>query len=699
MEFHSVPDGNTIVGFAYLAVTGTDQPTITDTVILARRSGQRRITGWCSRNIGLPVMHATSLRIKHQIPEAVLDDEDSDARLMALLCARALAVITGSPLAEASGPVARDSQDQQALDEFRSLFPEFADTVASEEPQGASPSRHPLSLTPELVDLGLEVGLLTRSATGVHATESMLTIETGGDTCALAANVRLQAAMRQVGQVSVWPPAQLDLTAAQRALASASQLKPSTVWYYGDCHNPARTDRQQAAAAYPLLAARLAETPELAAAIDARAPLGPMITEVTGLTSAKLKRLARIHLTNESVNGDGDPDDPMGPEGSRGADLAKLLAICRRLDSSWVPDTAPNWCLLSDLHGSLIEPLAVRYEQDSLSFLLPAKGQWPTYVGKLAKRIDVEREHFDSRAMQIVSGEIVSLVDDFLFSVLLPSHLLPIMRRGDPLPYPGPEILLEAGRAGFEMLAGTASDPIGTLVRLQTRWQNRIPSLYALEQQSQHIRAIHDQKRIRTCTHWPALAGDFTTSAGYIIRCLNSVRALKEESRRLNHCVGSLYVTPARHGIAHLFSIQSDGGDCSHSTFEVSRPHSNIPDQAIQDIAVVQHKAKANRKPGAKLRTALEEWLTAVRSGTIDLNLDAVMDWHEKARAARSVHSDPEGVRISPRMAWNRILSTSWSDQDINALIREEWYRHILPRQFPSPDTLLADKRILALGN
>jgi len=694
MEFHSFMDQGTVVGFAYLHDGRAGRQAISS-VTLYRRSGQRQIVGWCSRDIGLPVMHAASLRVTHQIPEALLDDAEIGVMLTELLCAWALCVATGEPLVEDPEPAA---SDQQVMDEFNELFPEFAEAISNSVMHGGSRTGHPMTLPPALVDLGLEMGLMTRSGMGLRPTENMLTIEQGRDCCALEANVRLQALMKRSGQASLWPMANLDLAAAAQALQSVARLQPSTVWYYGDCGNPARTYRLQAAAAYPLLAALLAETPEMTTAIDSCAPLGPTLTELTGLTAAKLKRLAKIHLKDGSSGADHGNGRGMDPAARQESDLSKLLGICQKLDSGWVPDNADTWCLLRDLHACLIEPLAIRYEQDPVRLLMPAKGRWQNYAGKLAERIDVEADHFDGRAMQIIGDEIVSLVDDFLYSVLFPQLLQPALLRGDALPYPAAEMLIEAGQAGFEMLSRAGNDPIGALIRLLKRWQNRMQSLYALEQQSRQIRDLHDEKRIRTSKRWPALAGDFTTSAGYAIRCLNTISGLKEESRRLKHCVGNLYVTPARQGIAHLFSIQNAEGDCSYSTFEVSRPHSNVPDQAILEISVVQHKASANRKPGIKLRTALEEWLAAVRSGLIDLNLHEVIDWYEKARTVRSVPSNHESSRISPKAAWSSILSTSWSDQEINALIREEWYCHILPKQCPSPDQLLADKRVLALG-
>ncbi len=690
MKFFSYTEKKRIIGFAFLQTVLSGRALISDSVTLCLQPGSHSVSGWYGQNIGLPVMHATSLHAALHIPESLRGKDGTPAMLVQLLTAFALSLATNRTLVKDS-PAEAETRTNEAYNE---LFPEFADTILSSVPSGESGRN--ITLAPDLVDFGVNSGLVAGTGTGLRPADQVITIEMGMDCCALDANIQFMKTIERLDLSHLWPEKDLDLAVAEQALRSTATVKPSTVWFYSNAADPAHAYRLQAAASYPLLAELLAETPTMRAAIDSGSPLGPVIAEETGLTMAKLKRLGRIELATDEVP---EPNfERMTPTVMQHSDLRSLLNLCCRVDSGWVPNSTESWIPLQGLYTCLSEPLAIQYGQDAIDLLMPARGQWLSYTAKLADEVEVEHEHFDARAMQIVADDLASFVDDFLYSVLLPQLLHFRIQGGDRLPYPTTGMLIAAGQAAFNMFSGVGQDRIRILMRHARRWQNRMQSLYAIQQQNSQAPDMDEKKRIRTCKNWPALADDFTTSAGYVVRCLNTVASLKEESRRLHHCVGKLYVTPARYGTTHLFSIQNAGGDRSFSTFEVRRPLSIEFEKAIRDISVVQHKASSNRKPGPKLRAALAEWMSGMTSGAIDLNLQDVVEWFEKARSVRPVPDQSDSSRISPREAWDRILKTRWQDSDVSPTICNEWYRHILPRQFTTPDQLRTEKHILELG-
>ena len=80
------------------------------------------------------------------------------------------------------------------------------------------------------------------------------------------------------------PSVALSLEAAGRALVAVPWPSAAAVCYFGDSDHRCHGWRMQAAASYPLLAARIAESTRWREAVDRGAPLADMICAETGLT-------------------------------------------------------------------------------------------------------------------------------------------------------------------------------------------------------------------------------------------------------------------------------------------------------------------------------------------------------------------------------------------------------------------------------
>jgi len=653
-------------------------------------------------DLGIPVYHSRSVEVHHRIQPDDLKDHDQIALLGKLITGSILSKSTRRPMV----PAGTRQNESGEFDEFTQLFPELVEAGKNYGFDAAGPTEQVIEIDDDIVEFGFSAGILTEDNDKLIPVTDMLEINILDDRCALVTN-------EEIGRMStlpgIGPSPDLDLNAAGMALKSVNCPKPSTVWYYGNTSNPAHEFRIQAANSYPVLAEIMIDRQSISDAIDNCQPLRPKISEHTGLTPSKLKRLSGIDLSRW-IRGDLKiaAEDGLDFQFGNGSiddwniELGRLLAICQKTDAGWCPDHPQEWMALQNLHAGFIMPLVLRYEQDPVILLQPARGRWQAYVDKLASLVDLESAHFDRRAMQLVTEEICGVVEDFVCSILLPQILFPYLQSATALPYPTSEVLRLANNVAFELLSEPGIDRIGSMIRVSQRWQNRLQSLYTLEQQSMEFRIARETKKIRTSKTWPRLTDDFTTSDGYVIRCLNSTDALREESRRLNHCVGSLYLASARQGQVHLYSIQDESGNISHSTFEVSRPNSKQAVSATREIRLVQHKTRANGKPGKNLRIALDEWYSAINSGKLAINLEEVLDWRSRAKMIKLAPSEAHRSVISPKMAWDRILSLSWNDHTITGQIWTEWNSHVFQgklRRLVSASDLLADKRVMKLSH
>ena len=346
------------------------------------------------------------------------------------------------------------------------------------------------------------------------------------------------------------------------------------------------------------------------------------------------------------------------------------------MDTNLVPADEKSWACFLDLVSACILPLSQRFLSSTEPQLAASRGNWPRYHEQLANAYGTDSLRFDRRQISMATSDVMEAIDDFSLSVFLPCCLALVTRAGEALPTPSPNDLEQAKRLSHALIVGGSRNAAVTLVECARRWMTRIPALIEAEGRITGDNAAGD---CRQAGSWPKLAEDYSTKNGLVVQCLASEADLLEESNRLSHCVGRLYLRKARAGKCHIFSIRDSTTAISHSTFEIAAPGSRDLEAFRAGISIVQHKALRNRLPDAPAVEALAEWVNSAASGNMPLFLDEVVEWRREA--ALTGHAGPsEGgmTRLSAEFAWSALLGRNWHQEEVRQSVWNEWSTHIL---------------------
>ena len=555
----------------------------------------------------------------------------------------------------------------------------------------------------EIADIAIGRTLLSEQA-GLLRPMTVFGLHAGQGVSALAAAASLTRRMSGLGYPFPGGFAELDLKASATALQSVGCPSAAAVAFYGDRNPQYCQNRQQAARAWPALAEFMAQSAECRQAIDNSMPLQPIIGSLTGLSKGQLKRLARLRDPlpsgrvfefGEEVRG----HDPMGVDRLRryslGSEITtnQFLELVGNMDTNLVPANETSWARFLDLVSACILPLSQRFLSPAGPLLSASRGDWPRYHEQMASAYGTDTLQFDRRQISMATSDVMEAIDDFSLSVFLPCCLGLITRAGETLPTPSPNDLEQAKRLSHALIIGNSRNAAVTLVECARRWMTRIPALIEAEGRATGDNAAAD---CREAGSWPKLAGDYPTRNGLVVQCLASEADLLEESNRLSHCVGRLYLRKARAGKCHIFSIRDASRAVSHSTFEVAAPGSGDIEAFRAGISIVQHKALRNRLPNAPAVEALADWVKSVSSGDMSIFLKEVVEW--RRGAALSGHAGPTNAgmtQLSPEFAWSAVLGRNWHREEVRQSVWNEWSTHVLkgaPARTSDPVLLFAQE-------
>ncbi len=640
-------------------------------------------------DVGLPVLQLRSAEFRpaqgdRETIAGLLNDGKSAAAL-----GEAFVL---SILARAADVTLTDKDDADAADsDFGSELLDIDAFMNVGSPTGAGfaePRQNPLQLTRDTVSAGISANILARDGDLIHPAPDFLLRAEADESALLGAEIMLTDQTRRgidlpdgFGAVS--------LTAAAEALSAVAAPKAAAVHYFGDTTSPHHRHRMQAASAYPLLAEALAIDSVLQRRIDGAEPLGPALSERTGLGRGHLKRLKnlqsplpddRLFEFGEAARG----TDPMGIDRARrysiGGDLSleQVFSLFRGFPANWMPDNDTAWTSFIDVVSACALPINSGFGVPLRTVLAAAKGDWAGYKSSLARAYCLREDEFDRRQMALATADTLEMVDDFSRSVIFPLLLCTIDQAGNPIPAPAPDLFIRGRAIAFGIIAGNAKNIPGSLLSAARNWTARIPALMEAEAVDEPDEAGGGEA-YSDGRSWPALTGSFTSSNGLIVQNLVTEEQLKEESKRLNHCVGRLYVRKARNGNCHIFSVRSSDLSESHSTIELS-PVEDGPDRhALADLEIRQHKAKNNRRPNKKAFAASQEWLAALRSGSLHADTETVRIWRKRQREAQYLDNRATAnSKAAIQIQWSAALGRNWHAAQVRDAVWEEWKSHIL---------------------
>lgn len=666
-------------------------------------------------DIGLPVLQPqrAAFRFGEGVRNGLVQFLDSPRRRACVAQALALAALSQAAGLElrASGRNSRDSDRlAREMQDFQLLLSAAGSDAASAAP--ARPMREAIEAPSDILETGCEAEILEeRSETGIRlASGTNLTFE--DDVSALRTIQRMAADAAEhgipvpTGFLSVGTPE------AERALRAIESPSAAAVCFFGDRSNPKHRYRMQAAEAYPLLAERLQEVSAYRSAIDDGRQLATLICADTGMKPSQLRRLAKVEspIPSGRLFEFGEPvrgEDLIGVARQRrytisGAiDLDRLLSLVKPLDPGWIPQNPDEWRRFLEISSACAVPLSSGFGIPVQDILACARGDWTGFHAGLAASAGISAEALDRQRLGLTTVDTFELIDDFSRSVVLPQILAAIAGIGEPLPAPSAVDLTEASDLSRHLVAGKAKNIPGALFEAARKWLSRIPALTDIERQFRPA-ASDAEPGERSSDEWPKLVNaEFEAKNGAVIRNLASKAQLRQESSRLSHCVGRLYLRTAKAGECHIFSVQSKDGGISHSTFEVAPPAASSPSIARADVAIIQHKALRNRAPSRLAFDAAKEWLRAVKEGRLELNLSETADWRSRMKetiSSASGYGDIPGPAQQAR--WEGILDMPFLNGAIRTAIWGEWRNHIVGRHLSrgdSPEIIFARTEARAL--
>ncbi|MDE0303467.1 MAG: PcfJ domain-containing protein [Albidovulum sp.] len=641
-------------------------------------------------DIGLPVMQLQRnvVRFESGIRDhfrQLQGNEELTERIAEAVALVGLGELAGLEL-KAKGEEGESESSGNALLAYME-FLSFTGKSAIAVPATPSAERRPhIKVPPNIAEAAHEIGILAKKNGTFHA-GSALTVKSGETCSALDSFELMESDFASFGIALPTGYEAIDAGVAADALRAVQCPSASAVCFYGDKLHPSHRERLQAAGSMPLLAAMFSEFMELSQAIDNQRKLNPSVMELTGLSAGKLKRIRKLTSPppekalvefGDSLQG----QDALGVDRDRRFSLgAKMhldeaLRIFRNFDAAWVPDNDGSWACFKDISSACILPFSQHLDIPIVDFFQMSGGNWEKFHSGLANSAGIAAKDFDRSRIALATNDAMEAIDDFCVSVFLPHILAAIAGTGQPIPRPSTHDIVSAREISLKLLVGKARNPAGTLLEIGRNWISRIPALMEADEHDRHV-AETGQTSLLHEQNWPALADDYPAKNGLIVRNLASVGALKEESRRLKHCAGRLYVRKCRSGASQIFSVQNAAGSDSLATFEVEPPTSKYDEAARSELRIVQKKGFRNAKPDEACRAAIDEWLNSVKSGSLTLNLERTIDWRLQISRSANASASFESER-SAEQEWNSFLSPNWTRENTRAKIWREWTGHIL---------------------
>lgn len=148
--------------------------------------------------------------------------------------------------------------------------------------------------------------------------------------------------------------------------------------------------------------------------------------------------------------------------------------------------------------------------------------------------------------------------------------------------------------------------------------------------------------------------------------------------------------------ICHIYSIQDASGANSFSTFELSAVEGDDPRIAGARLRLVQHRARSNRMPSGVCAAACKEFLDALESGAVEINLSEIRDW----RNWFSEYGLDTSVSLAtPGATWISVLEHDWECEETRLAFWKEWGA-VLGGRFsrsPHPGVIWTEKKVLEL--
>lgn len=532
----------------------------------------------------------------------------------------------------------------------------------------------------------LHAGLLVKS--GVRATTSRQVGVASASAISGLRAAQIQSAVAK-SMPCVPSPPRFNIGVAKEALKAVHNPSSRAVMWYGTADTEKSRYRLQAAKAYPTLAGLIADSRSISADVDAMKPIQEGLAERTGFGKGALKRIAKIGCPPPAPDNPFDAvdegEDALGINRQRrftvsgSTSLDATIGHLAALSPDRVPQDDQSWRIFNDVLMGCAIPLSNAFGVSVEEILAPSKGDWVSFHATLAKAADMDVEQFDRRRITLSTLDAIQAVEELALTAIMPLILDAISGEEQEMPVLSPEYLAEGMVVGSKVLFGKSKNIAASALEGARRYAGRIRALMGVTASEEQIAKARGERFAQYGPeNFPHLVrAEYTASNGLVIRPMNNHPMMIEETERLGHCVGQLYLDQAMKG-APIFSVQNASGDASLSTFQLRAPRSRDVDEVLNGLSLVQHQGSTRngRQVPAEAQAAYEEFLADLEGGRVQLDLDELEDWSDHLRESGRL-----GKNRSPQVSWESALGMDWQNAEKREAAWEEW-RYILGGRF-----------------
>jgi len=493
-----------------------------------------------------------------------------------------------------------------------------------------------------------------------------------------------------------------DIAQAQEALKHVQRPSSQAVNWYGTRNTKTANIRMQAAKSMPILAGLIADRMSLSRAVDEMQPIQPILIETTGLAKAGVKRIGklttaapagRIFEAGERIEG----EDALGVNRARHTQISGSVPIdmALRYLSQLPPDRTPqddeSWLKFNDILTAMAIPLHNATGIPVAEILEASKGNWVKYHESLARGADFNPQDFDRRTMALTTIDAMEAIEHFSRTAVLPQALASIKETEQPEPMVSREYVISAFESATNLIIGKTKNVPLLMMEISRRYASRIPAMMEIEGKSMLAYTKNATEGFKKYGEdgFPLMTREFVASNGLVVRPLPTGASLSLESDRLKHCVGS-YKSSARRAQCHIYSVQDQAGEHSFSTVEFAGIDGDDPMAAANALRTVQHRAECNATPSEDCKKAVKEFVAAVKSGAVPLNLEEISIW----RAHLIETGQNARTHVTPTTTWKSVLELDWEDDDARLAYWQEWGEVLGGRiqKSPNPAVIYTDK-------
>lgn len=538
---------------------------------------------------------------------------------------------------------------------------------------------------------------------------------------AMAAAKKVAAPAGKVGYGPILAP-ELDLDAAQDALGAVYMPSSLTVDFYGGAGIPRGVssdtrmgDRIQAAKSYPVLAEIIANTPDIKRAIDAREPIQQMLIDKTRLTKGALKRLSKVKAPFDQSSASGDErvvtvTDQLGVNRQskfvvRGTlTLNQAIEHLSELPPDWVPDSDEAWQDFADVLGGLAIPMANITGKSVKDLMSSSKGDWKAFKASLAKAADISTDKFDRAQMSALSGEIMTMIETFARTAVLPMIAGVLKRTNNAVVVQtNPDIINTGLERAIEiapsLICGKSKSIMAALLEAERRFISRDMTISAIAtgltqgQLTEHTNQLSEEQRkmgdMVGNLAFPVVREAWTASNGYVISPFRNEKEMREEGARMHHCVGSIHAQYGSSGAYHYFSVYHP------DTMDQPQQRGTLrimPISPGSEIKIGEFRSLRNSDVNAACKAAFKEWKESFLQD--DLNrAGARMDEWRSFRKERGLNA--ANVSRTPEQIWMGRIGVQLKDETVPGLLWKEWSENVLSG-WPSenPEVMFRSKEV-----